>query len=389
VQAIQTAMINAPPSLHLAASGTALALALVLPGFLGGASAIVYEQAHNRRDNRGLRRVVIPNPYGADMAGRSLRAPRPGTALKRTGAALVAAGIIFNIAIQAVPYTPFQSVPFDVFAWGRTALQYFALLVIIPGGAFLLWRGRQYAARASAELILADSQSHVLYLRAFRSDALIWKQAFRTLDSSFLLGLESEEEQLAEVLLPFGALIAIGRPGENLPTPGAARLYTSDEEWKDVVKRRIQTARLVVIRAAAGENVFWELTQAVEILNPQKLLILLNMKVRDYESFRARADGILAVPLPPSARLVRRRRVAGFIGFAEGWELRFFALRAPLFRGGSFKRLCKYALKPVFENSGMDWRAPPMSEKIVTVLFLLFILLGPILLLSVTLHFWG
>lgn len=324
------------------------------------------------------------------MAGRSLRAPRPGTALKRTGAALVAAGITFNIGIQAVPYTLFPSVPFDILAWGRAALQYFAMLVIIPGGAFLLWRGRQYDAQASAGLIITQSTSQVLYLRAFRSDASTFKQAFfNTFDSRFLLGLESEEEQLAEVLLPFGELIAIGRPGESLPTPGAARIYTSDEEWQDVVTRRIQAARLVVIRAAAGENVFWELTQAVRILNPQKLLILLNMKVRDYESFRTRADGILAVPLPPSTRLARRRRVSGFIGFAEGWESRFFALRAPFFRGGSFKRLCTYALKPVFESFGIDWRAPPMSDKVVTILFMLFIVLGPILLLSVSLHFWG
>ena len=75
------------------------------------------------------------------------------------------------------------------------------------------------------------------------------------------------------MLRPFGDLIAIGRPGERLPTPGAARIYTSDEEWKDVVKRQMQAAQLVVIRADVGENVFWELTQAVKTLNPQKLLI--------------------------------------------------------------------------------------------------------------------
>jgi hypothetical protein len=266
--------------------------------------------------------------------------------LKRTGAALIAAGIIFNIAIQAVPFNLFQSVPYDILAWARMALQYFASLVIIPGGAFLLWRGKQYAAQASAKLIITDFKSHVLYLRAFRSDASTSKQAFfNTFNSSFLLGLESEEEQLAEVLLPFGELIAIGRPGETLPIPGAARIYTSHKDWKDVVKRQIQAAQLVVIRAAVGENVFWELTQAVKILNPQKLLILMmNMKVRDYESFRTKADSILGVPLPQSTRLVSRRRVSGFIGFAEGWKSSFFALRAPFFRGGSFKRLCKYAL---------------------------------------------
>ena len=326
------------------------------------------------------------------MAGRSPRAPRPGTALKRTGVALIAAGIIVNSAIQALYAFPswlvFLSTQADIVVY-----IYYApwALVLIPGGAFLIWRGRQYAAQASAKRIISDSKPHLLYLRAFRSDPSTAKQVFNAFGTvDLLLGLQSEEEQLAEVLQPFGGLIAIGRPGESLPIPGAARIYTSDEEWKDVVKRQIQAAQLVVIRAAAGENVFWELTQAVKILNPQKLLILLmNMKVRDYESFRTKADSILGVRLPQSTQLLRRRRVSGFIGFAEGWKSSFFALRAPFFRGGSFKRLCKYALKPVFENFGIEWRAPPMSEKVRMMLFMLLIVLGPILLLSLSLHFWG
>jgi hypothetical protein len=166
---------------------------------------------------------------------------------------------------------------------------------------------------------------------------------------------------LAEVLQPFGELMAIGRPGESLPTPGAARIYTSDEEWKDIVKRQIQAAQLVVIRASAGENVLWELTQALKILNPQTLLILfLDAKVRDYESFRTRANSILDVPLPESTRLRRYGLVSGFIGFDAGWNPSFFALRAPFLRGGSFKRRCKCALKPVFESFGLEWQAPPV-----------------------------
>jgi len=326
------------------------------------------------------------------MAGRSPRAPRPGTALKRTGVALIAAGIIVNSAIQALYAFPswlvFLSTQADIVVY-----IYYApwALVLIPGGAFLIWRGRQYAAQASAKRIISDSKPHLLYLRAFRSDPSTAKQVFNAFGTvDLLLGLQSEEEQLAEVLQPFGELITIGRPGESLPTPGAVRIYTSDEEWKDIVKRQIQAAQLVVIRAAAGENVLWELTQALKILNPQKLLILLlNMKVRDYESFRTRANSILDVPLPESTRLRRYRRVSGFIGFAEGWKSSFFALRAPFFRGGSFKRLCKYALKPVFENFGIEWRAPPMSEKVRMMLFMLLIVLGPILLLSLSLHFWG
>jgi hypothetical protein len=108
-------------------------------------------------------------------------------------------------------------------------------LPMIFVGAFLFWRGRQYAAKADAERIVADSNPDVLYLRAFRSDPSTAKRVFW---SSFVAlcgvgGLTTEEEQLRDVLRPFGDLVAIGKPGEDLPTPGAARIYVSDEEWKE------------------------------------------------------------------------------------------------------------------------------------------------------------
>lgn len=305
--------------------------------------------------------------------------------LARTGAALIAAGAIFNSVMQTIPWNAFIS---DT--WVPPALITFVSLVTFPGGAFLIWRARQYAAQATAKLIITDSKLHLLYLRAFRSDHSTAKVFFNRNGAVFGLFLKSEEEQLAEVLQPFGELIAIGRPGGSLPTPGAARIYPSDEEWKDIVKRQIQAARLVVISASTGENVFWELTQAVKILNPQKLLILvLNMKVRDYDSFRTKVNSILDVPLPESTRLRRRGRVSGFIGFAAGWKPSFFALRAPFFRGGSFKGLCKYALKPVFENFGLEWEAPPMSARVVEMLTYLLLVLPPILSVSLYLALWG
>jgi hypothetical protein len=244
-------------------------------------------------------------------------------------------------------------------------------------GGFLYWRGRQYAAQASAESIITDAKPHLLYLRPFRSDYTTMKGAFGA------YSLETtEEEQLADVLRPFGELVAIGRPGESLPTPGAARIYASDEEWKDVVKRQMQTTRLVVIRAAVGENVLWELTQAVSSLEPQKLLILvLKMKADDYQSFRTKATPILGVSLPERATLWRFARVSGFISFAADWKPSFLALKAPYFRGGSFKRLAKYALRPVFESSGLEWQPPPISVSLHFCLFVVGTVVGIILLL--------
>lgn len=73
----------------------------------------------------------------------------------------------------------------------------------------------------------------------------------------------------------------------------------SDEEWKEEVKRRMGAARLVVIRAGVGENLLWEAKHAFETLNPQKVLILvLNMKAKDYESFRTKVNPLLGVSLP-------------------------------------------------------------------------------------------
>ena len=66
-----------------------------------------------------------------------------------------------------------------------------------------------------------DSRPHVLYLRSFQTDA---STPFKVLASGFT----TEEEQLADVLRPLGEMVAIGRPGESLPTPGAARTYATD-----------------------------------------------------------------------------------------------------------------------------------------------------------------
>jgi hypothetical protein len=237
--------------------------------------------------------------------------------------------------------------------------------ILLFAGAFLSWRGRQYAAQVKVESVITDAKPHLLYLRSFRSDYTTTKEVFR---SEFAT---TEEEQLADVLRPFGELVAIGRPGEGLPTPGAARIYASDEEWKEVVKRQMQTARLVVTRAAVGENVLWELTQAVEALEPQKVLILvLEMTAKDYESFRTKANPILGVSLP-GARATWRRGVSGFISFAANWKPSFLALKAPYFRSGSFKSLAKYALRPVFESFGLEWQPPPISVVSPRVFFLM------------------
>jgi hypothetical protein len=284
-----------------------------------------------------------------------------GTSWKRAGVALLVVGIWGGFVLNQPLITTPLFVNNYKLLW--TILSVLSA-TIACSGAFLYWRGRQYAAQAIAESVITDAKPHLLYLRPFRSDYTTIKALGPSLETT-------EEEQLADVLRPFGELVAIGRPGEGLPTPGAARIYASDEEWKEVVKRQMQTARLVVIMAAVGENVLWELTQAVEALEPQKVLILvLEMTAKDYESFRTKANPILGVSLP-GARATWRRGVSGFISFAANWKPSFLALKAPYFRSGSFKSLAKYALRPVFESFGLEWQPPPISVVSPRVFFLM------------------
>jgi hypothetical protein len=195
---------------------------------------------------------------------------------------------------------------------------------------------------------------------------------------NFMSGWLTEEEQLCEVLQPFGDLVAIGKPGETLPTPGAARLYASDAEWKKVVTDQMQTARLVVIRAGISEGLLWELKEAVQVVNPKKLLILiLSMRKKHYEAFRKEADQIFNVTFPKVDELKRFGRISGFVRFSPDWSPNFLPLRAPFFRRG-YKpsyRLFKFTLRPLFEEYGLDWKPPPVS-----ILLVLWVVGGVVLL---------
>jgi len=318
------------------------------------------------------------------------RVSRSGTALKTIGVTLIVIGVILQSTLLG-PY-PFILHRILDRAWGWTptpltqgVINFFVPTLIFSVGVFLLLRGRQYAAKTDTERIVIDSNPDVLYLRSFHSDPSTARYVF---SSALTSQFESEEEQLRDVLRPIGDLVAIGKPGEDLPTPGAARIYVSDEKWKEEVKRRMRAARLVVIRAGAGENLLWEAKHAFETLNPEKVLILvLNMKAKDYESFRTKVNTLLGMSLPEGVTLPRfSRRVSGFIDFTADWKHNFFPLRAaPFFRRGIYARyrpLFKFALRPVFERFGVEWQPPPVSAAmvlpiaVIPLFILLLLLLG-------------
>lgn len=276
---------------------------------------------------------------------------KSGSGLKIFGILLMVAGALFYLAAGDVEENPI------------------ALLgpLIIICGLLMHFRGRRHAAKASVfdpKSSIDDVRPQVLYLRSFRTDT-------STSVKALAVGLSSHEEQLADVLRPFGTLIAIGKPGEPLPLPGAARMYASDAEWKSIVLERMSVAPLIVIRASTSRSVLWEVEQAIQTLPPHKIIFfIMDMSMKDYHQFAARLREELGLALPPipafgllqavvDLRQNPSKAQSGFLYFPADWTPVFLPLPNTIVRLGynDLRESFNTALRPVFELHGVPWQS--------------------------------
>ncbi|MFC4337005.1 hypothetical protein [Salininema proteolyticum] len=182
----------------------------------------------------------------------------------------------------------------------------------------------------------------VLYLRTFRTD--------RTLDNipvteprpemgpdRHFIPTLTQEESLVEALSPAGPVVAIGNPKENLPRLGAVRMYCSGSDWQATVADMIGKARLTVISIGAGEGTMWEIAEAMRLLPPQRLLLLVPDRLGDEEYRRisvrvaehaqnwppAAAGPVKVADRFPPDLPWRRLREVGFLHFGADWTPHF------------------------------------------------------------------
>jgi hypothetical protein len=309
------------------------------------------------------------------------------TPLRRLGMSMLVASIVYG--------APAVGVSRSIRAW--YAVDYLLLLAIpttlVLAGAAILYLGRQYGALAAMSSFSQNS-STVLYLRPFRVDTTLWRflriAFLRNQIQQFLEYFATREEQLAEAFSDFGRFVAIGRPGERLPLPGATRMYVG-EEWQRVVTWMMQRASLVVLEASVQPGVLWELWQARRTVAPHRLIILLGPTVRSrrrYEEFRANAERLLCVglpewplPLPPGQywRYDYRSWVRGYIYFAPQGVAQYVPLHVPqrIYRVGMRpnRRALTYSLWPVYHTLRARWTHPHASSygKYFSVLLFIFL----------------
>jgi len=217
---------------------------------------------------------------------------------------------------------------------------------------------RRYEARLATPALPATAQAiapqspPVLYLRSFDDDRR----------GAQLRGGLTEEEHLGHVLGQIGPFVAVGRPGEPLPEAGASRFYLADADWQVTVRNLMQTARLVVIRTGRTQGLGWEVKEAVRLLAPERLILLVD---NEGELLHLLSQ-IWEVHQHVKPKLNLGWRMIGtiraFVVFDPAWQPRVLRLKGSGFYeyqqdSWAIPQLSR-TLRPVFIRLGSKWRRP-------------------------------
>lgn len=119
----------------------------------------------------------------------------------------------------------------------------------------------------------------VLYLRSFDTTNVILTRnptpqlPLPMIPSEALRDPNFELEQTIKVAIGrYWKLVALGRPGEHV---GAARVQTTEEEWKGAVAELARAAKLIVCVPAANAGTRWEVNHLRETYQLEKTVFLM------------------------------------------------------------------------------------------------------------------
>jgi hypothetical protein len=314
-----------------------------------------------------------------DLSGRQpFRSRRLGWVLK-----LAALAFLIGLPFGYIPLPP---------GYGGTFLGWLlGLLAVVP--LYLGYRLSLIDPRTADE---TASQRPILYLRAFDDDHKtnlqppkwwtlfmgvapnytgrgqskwgLWLQGgwAGVVRKFFNMGVDTSEEQLAHYFSKLGPFVAIGRPGETFPSPGAQRIYVKEQEWPLAVLDRLSRCQGVVLQPAMTSGIWWEVEQTLARVEPFRILMcLVNFRDRpdDWEQFRLRLEPFLPVPLPRSIPFLDE---FSFLYFERDWTPRVQRLsyRWPLswpIKGDATD--LDYTLGPFVQGMHGGDREPPRPPK--------------------------
>ncbi len=190
-------------------------------------------------------------------------------------------------------------------------------------GLYLSNRFQRKELYTTVEAVDNEKRALVIYLRSFQEESnnSIMAKLRESFFGVFIPGVsnpirEQEQQSLAKYMNQIGVYVAIGRPGESLPFPGAKKVYVTDDEWQAVVSRWIDKSAAVVLEPGRfGEGLSWEISRVVNTAQPERVLVVLPRVHSDYESVRNYLNKLLPKPLPE-----KMNRDIRLITFKSNWK---------------------------------------------------------------------
>ena len=303
--------------------------------------------ANTGGDQSGSSGLIETLSEAAAAARQPFRAKRLGYALWAVFGAWVVASI--GGAIVAVAREGGQ--------WELYAFVF--LLPAVP----LYYLARKFTAPTAIETLAADPRSPVLYLREFEADNDSFFKFWIVNAARFIGHADTdvtEESRCATLFNRIGPVVAIGRPGQVLPTLGASRLYVEHGRCQEVVARLAAVSALTVIRVGKPDDLWWEIEHAIGNLPPERLVLYLSGKTPEerkaaYEAFRERTRELL----PKLGEIAGDPR---FVAFDPSWRPYFMDEDA---------RLLFDVRPPVYFVSigGGGWNGKAGDERALTAVF--------------------
>jgi len=148
--------------------------------------------------------------------------------------------------------------------------------------------------------------------------------------------LSTLEFDLADSLSGLGYLVAVGKPGEEIPEIGFDRRYFANDEWQTQVKMIMELSAMIIYRPDSTDGVIWEYEQIKLGNHKSKVLIWTQMgddvnnelqKVR-YNIFRKKVFDKFGDTMPMFSRLNKFI----FCNSNGQWESVFSPGKTPIFK---------------------------------------------------------
>lgn len=236
---------------------------------------------------------------------------------------------------------------------------------------------RVTAAEEEPDIDKLSSGRIILYLRSFVDDENAGTLPLvMDIDSGgsyeCVPWYQTEEEQVKAVMNEFGYFLAIRKPNDAFPHSGASRLQVG-HEWQEKVGELMAKSLFVVIRLGTTDGLLWELTTAVQHLEPCRLLLLVPFDKKEYNSFCNQHQDVFPKSLPSYKGGRECGSLRGIIWFQEDWTPEFITLETSelYLPKQSLQSALKVSLLPFIDRLKIPYLPLQVSE--LAIFKLLFI----------------